>query len=141
MKATGQIRRVDDLGRVVIPKEVRRTLKIREGDPLEIFVQDEAVCFMKCQKYDHRTWELADKIMSPIISNYAILDGYGECVRSKGIKVLNEQEAKLRDDVVIEHIRSMGDSLAYLVIRKDNNTERIGLAREVLKKLLEDEEE
>ena len=37
MKATGIVRRVDDLGRVVIPKEIRRTMRIREGDPLEIF--------------------------------------------------------------------------------------------------------
>ena len=36
MKATGIVRRVDDLGRVVIPKEIRRTMRIREGDPLEI---------------------------------------------------------------------------------------------------------
>ena len=47
MKATGIIRRVDDLGRVVIPKEIRRTLKIREGDPLEIFVENDYVCFQK----------------------------------------------------------------------------------------------
>ena len=48
MKATGIVRRVDDLGRVVIPKEIRRTLKIREGDPLEIFLEDnECVCFKK----------------------------------------------------------------------------------------------
>ena len=48
MKATGIIRRVDDLGRVVIPKEIRRTLKIREGDPLEIFLEDNnCVCFKK----------------------------------------------------------------------------------------------
>ena len=38
MKATGIVRRIDDLGRVVIPKEIRRNMRIREGDPLEIFV-------------------------------------------------------------------------------------------------------
>ena len=37
MKATGIVRRIDDLGRVVIPKEIRRTLRLREGTPLEIF--------------------------------------------------------------------------------------------------------
>ena len=37
MKATGIVRRIDDLGRVVIPKEIRRTMRIREGDPLEIY--------------------------------------------------------------------------------------------------------
>lgn len=49
MKATGIIRRIDDLGRVVIPKEVRRNLGIREGDPLEIFVDNGGVCFIKYQ--------------------------------------------------------------------------------------------
>ena len=39
MKATGIVRRIDDLGRVVIPKEIRRTMRIREGDPLEIFTE------------------------------------------------------------------------------------------------------
>ena len=39
MKATGIVRRIDDLGRVVIPKEIRRTLKIREGEPMEIFTE------------------------------------------------------------------------------------------------------
>ena len=48
MKATGIVRRIDDLGRVVIPKEIRRTLKIREGDPLEIFLgEDNCVCFKR----------------------------------------------------------------------------------------------
>lgn len=41
MKATGIVRRIDDLGRVVIPKEIRRTMHIREGDPLEIFTDKE----------------------------------------------------------------------------------------------------
>lgn len=45
MKATGIIRRIDDLGRVVIPKEIRKTMKINEGDPLELFLEDDKVCF------------------------------------------------------------------------------------------------
>ena len=40
MKATGIVRRIDDLGRIVIPKELRRTMSIKEGDPMEIFVDD-----------------------------------------------------------------------------------------------------
>lgn len=47
MKATGIVRRIDDLGRVMIPKEIRRTLRIREGDPLEVFVQEGGVFFKK----------------------------------------------------------------------------------------------
>lgn len=47
MKATGIVRRIDDLGRVVIPKEIRRTLKIREGDPLEIFTDREGEVILK----------------------------------------------------------------------------------------------
>lgn len=47
MKATGIVRRIDDLGRVVIPKEIRRTLAIREGDPLEIYTTDDGVVFRK----------------------------------------------------------------------------------------------
>ncbi|MGN0481731.1 MAG: stage V sporulation protein T [Lachnospiraceae bacterium] len=47
MKATGIVRRVDELGRLVIPKEIRRTLRIREGDPLEIFTDREGEIILK----------------------------------------------------------------------------------------------
>jgi AbrB family transcriptional regulator (stage V sporulation protein T) len=47
VKATGIVRRIDDLGRVVIPKEIRRTLRIREGDPLEIFTDREGEVILK----------------------------------------------------------------------------------------------
>ena len=47
MKATGIVRRIDELGRVVIPKEIRRTLRIREGDPLEIYVDREGGVILK----------------------------------------------------------------------------------------------
>ena len=45
MKATGIVRRIDDLGRVVIPKEIRRTMRIREGDPLLTSLEDEMLFF------------------------------------------------------------------------------------------------
>ena len=47
MKATGIVRRIDDLGRVVVPKEIRRTLRIREGDPMEIFTNREGEIILK----------------------------------------------------------------------------------------------
>ena len=52
MKSTGIIRRIDDLGRVVIPRDIRRNLKIREGDPLEICIDSKsgAVCFKPCER-------------------------------------------------------------------------------------------
>lgn len=62
MKATGIVRRIDDLGRVVIPKEIRRTLRIREGDPLEIFTDSEGgVIFKKYSPVGE---------MSPLASQY-----------------------------------------------------------------------
>ena len=47
MKATGVVRRIDDLGRIVIPKEIRKTLRIKEGDPLEIFTDREGQVILK----------------------------------------------------------------------------------------------
>ena len=62
MKATGIVRRIDDLGRIVIPKEIRRSMRLREGDAMEIFLEDNRICLekysisdkdlaIKCQKY------------------------------------------------------------------------------------------
>ena len=47
MKATGIVRRIDDLGRIVIPKEIRRNIGLREGDAMEIFLEDNRVCLEK----------------------------------------------------------------------------------------------
>ena len=47
MKASGVVRRIDDLGRVVVPKEIRKTLRIKEGDPLEIFTDKEGQVILK----------------------------------------------------------------------------------------------
>lgn len=69
MKATGIVRRIDDLGRVVIPKEIRRTLRIREGDPLEIYTErDGEVIFKKYSPMGDLT-ELAAQICDSIAKN------------------------------------------------------------------------
>ena len=47
MKATGIVRRIDDLGRVVVPKEIRKVLRIREGDPLEIYTDRDGEVILK----------------------------------------------------------------------------------------------
>ena len=69
MKATGIVRRIDDLGRVVIPKEIRRTLRIREGDPLEIYTEkDGEVIFKKYSPMGDLS-EFAGKICESIGKN------------------------------------------------------------------------
>ena len=50
MKNTGIVRKIDDLGRIVIPIDIRKNLRIREGDSLEVFVDNDCVCFKKFQK-------------------------------------------------------------------------------------------
>ncbi len=75
MKATGIVRRIDDLGRVVIPKEIRRTMRIREGDPLEIFTdRDGEVVFKKYSPVGE---------LSPFAVQYAVV-----LTRACGLTVL-----------------------------------------------------
>lgn len=71
MNSTGIVRRIDDLGRVVIPKEVRRTMRLREGDPLELFMEGEYVCFRRydaMQPVRHALQTLQDAIADDALS-------------------------------------------------------------------------
>ena len=61
MRAVGIIRRVDDLGRIVIPKEVRRSLRIREGDPMELFIEDGGVVFRKYNALEEDMFDTIQK--------------------------------------------------------------------------------
>jgi stage V sporulation protein T len=84
MRATGILRRVDDLGRVVIPKEIRREMRIREGDPLEVFVDknEGLVCF---QRYDIEKNYLAElKRLSD-----SIAEQYWSPENSDNLKIIN----------------------------------------------------
>lgn len=89
MKATGIIRRMDDLGRVVIPKEIRRNLGIREGDPLEIFVDNGGVCLIKYQP------ETATKILDDFkeLKDYAFeYGGSAQEQRVENLRLMVEKE-------------------------------------------------
>lgn len=137
MRATGIIRRIDDLGRIVIPKEIRRNLRIREGDPLELYVEQDGVCFRKYKRFDTNNWYAAEQIVSQIINNFSILDVYGDVVKNRGINIESVEEAQSRNDVSVFTIANNGDILAYLVVRSDCDVEKTAIARNVLKSFLE----
>ncbi|OMP66834.1 stage V sporulation protein T [Domibacillus epiphyticus] len=117
MKATGIVRRIDDLGRVVIPKEIRRTLRIREGDPLEIFVDRDGEVILK--KYSPFTelgdfsQEYAEALFDSL--NYSILICDRDTVVSAaGVKKKDFVERKIGQivEAVIQERRSAEDSSA-----------------------------
>lgn len=88
MKATGIVRRIDDLGRVVIPKEIRRTMRIREGDPLEIYTDNDGeVIFKKYSpigEMNEFASQIADSITAATSSPVVILDR-DHCIAAAGI--------------------------------------------------------
>ena len=77
MKSTGVIRRIDDLGRIVIPKEIRKNLRIREGDNLEVFIEEENIILKKysmINKINDLAQELTDAIYTFTKHNVFITD-------------------------------------------------------------------
>jgi stage V sporulation protein T len=137
MKSTGIVRRIDDLGRLVIPKEIRRTLKIKEGDPFELFIMDDkSVCFQKYSPYSAADWETAKRILLPIIDFFGILDRNGDVQVSTAAEYRNNYEKVVLDpEMDVIEIRSYDfdhDLYAYLVVRKTVDKERVNLAKEVL---------
>ncbi len=130
MKATGIVRRIDDLGRVVIPKEIRRTLRIREGDPLEIFVDRDGEVILK--KYSPIS-ELSD-----FAKEYAeaLYDSLGSsvliCDRDTYIAVAGGSKKEYLNKSISEVVeKAMEDRGSVLVTQQeqvalvDNNTETV----------------
>ncbi len=105
MKATGIVRRIDDLGRVVIPKEIRRTMRIREGDPLEIYTDREGeVIFKKyspigelstfAAKYAETLYKTCN--LSVVISDRdAVIASAGVSKKEYSDKTLSEEAEKI----------------------------------------------
>lgn len=120
MKATGIVRRIDDLGRVVIPKEIRRTMRIREGDPLEIFTnKDGEVIFKKYSPIG----ELSD-FAGKYAETLAKTSGVATCItdRDSVIAVSGIPKKEVMDKRVSAELEKlMGDKNNYVKKRNDSS--------------------
>lgn len=92
MKATGIVRRIDDLGRVVIPKEVRRFLKIKEGDPLEIYTDDGAVCFKPYNPHEDELTTVIKAMFEHLSYHIGVYNRYGYLIVSSWDKAPSSWE-------------------------------------------------
>lgn len=120
MKATGIVRRIDDLGRVVIPKEIRRTMRIREGDPLEIFTnKDGEVIFKKYSPIGELS-EFATKYAETLFKT----SGSAACItdRDSIIAVSGVPKREMLDKrVSLELEKLMGEKANYVKKSSDIN--------------------
>lgn len=89
---TGIIRRIDDLGRIVIPKEIRRSLAIKEGDPLEISLENNKICL---ERYQTGNIDVLDSLIQNIRSDEYLEENKDEAVKLlvEARKLLKSQEA------------------------------------------------
>lgn len=136
MKSTGIIRRIDDLGRIAIPKEIRRTLKIRENDPMEFFLgKDNTLYLQKYIPIGEKDWDTAKVILEPILAtDYVLLNRYGDVERRKGtIPCKNRDEAEASADLNVFEIKIDGEIDAYLVVAKSCDETRANIAKDLLK--------
>ena len=125
MKSTGIVRRIDDLGRVVIPKEVRRTIRIREGDPLEIYTDtDGSVTFKKYVPIGEADYAKAKQILKAILPNevhFALYDIYGDIQEATSISQFNGEHRIDRDEYIPDDCYAIRDYdvIGYLYIKGD----------------------
>ena len=115
MKATGIVRRIDDLGRVVIPKEIRKTLRIKEGDPLEIFTDKEGEVILK--KYSP-IGELSE-FATEYAETLAKTTGHIACITDKDTVIAVSGGSKKE---FLE--QSISDELERILEDKENYTSR-----------------
>ena len=118
MKATGIVRRIDDLGRVVIPKEIRRSMRVREGDPLEIYTNGEYICFKKYNMFHDTQVEVA-KILEASGKACAVFDNSDYLVASKELRQPIELENLLLAGYHSKRINIDGDFAGTLVYHPD----------------------
>ncbi len=117
MKATGIVRRIDDLGRIVIPKEIRRTMRIREGDPMEIFTSREGEILLK--KYSP-VGELGE-FAAALAESIAQIIGELVCVTDRDyvIAAAGNGKKELEGKLLDEQLQAAIDQRVYRVCSSD----------------------
>ncbi len=117
MKATGIVRRIDDLGRIVLPKEIRKTLRILEGDPLEIFVEQNQILLKKYLPIN----TISDVIIGISKSLHAVT-GYSVVILDSEQVVCAEGEAKdfLGDKITKEALKIFEEKKSFSISEVDN---------------------
>lgn len=110
MKATGIVRRIDDLGRIVIPKEIRRTMRIREGDPLEIYTDNGGEVIFKKYSPIGEMGEAANQLASVINKQSGlpvVIVDRDHCIAAAGIskkEVLERRVSQQCEDIMESRI-------------------------------------
>jgi stage V sporulation protein T len=139
MIATGIIRRIDDLGRVVIPKEVRRNLRIKEGDPLEIFYTKEGeVVFKKYNYADEHDWTKAKAIVKALYPDlqFALYNHWGD--KETATNVNFPQSIEFADSNDREIRNNEADVVGYIEIDNEILTKDLKKIIKVLKEFFSD---
>lgn len=128
MKSTGVVRRVDDLGRIVIPKEIRRTLRIRDGEELEIFVDNDVVVlkkFSKVAELDIVSKKIVD-VVSSLVGKTVLVTDRDKFITGSGDlrkKYLNKEISSYLEDVI---------SNRNVVVQKDiGNIQLVDVSSEI----------
>jgi transcriptional pleiotropic regulator of transition state genes len=143
MHTTGIVRRIDDLGRIVIPKDIRRALNIYDGAPLELYLDGDVICFKRYLSYNETDWQKASKLVSQFLSDFVICNAFGDKVAaSRGstasiIKTLRDIE--VCDGLCASKITNCGEPAAYLITSKDADKAAVKTAQMVLQIFLEKE--
>lgn len=115
MKATGIVRRIDDLGRVVIPKEIRRTLRIREGDPLEIFTAADGEVIFKKYSAMGEFNEFASQYTE--VLNRATDMTVAICDRDRVVAASGSMKRELLDKRISQELEKMMDDRENYVLK------------------------
>ena len=144
MKTTGVVRRIDDLGRIVIPKEIRRTLHIRDGESLEIFVEDEMIALKKFSSMNDLN-DICDDLVNTLnqaISNNVLIISRDSVISFSGSnkndyinknisknleKILNDRKNIVeKNKKEIEFIDGLKESCSYTISPIITNGDVIG---------------